>query len=198
MAASAGATTATKSHAGPGAGAISLEAAIKDRHCVRDFSSAEVPAAALSRALDLAKLAPSAGNLQAFRVVLVRERAQKLALAAAALDQDFVAAAPVVAVFLADEDASAQKYGTRGARLYAVQDATIAAAFFELTLVGEGLASSWVGAFEEATVAEVVGASGTALRPVALLPLGFPDASVAPPHRGHRRKLSDFVSYNSV
>lgn len=197
MAASAGATTATKAHAGPGAGAISLEAAIKGRHCVRDFSSAEVPAAALSRALDLAKLAPSAGNLQAFRVVLVRERAQKLALAAAALDQDF-AAAPVVAVFLADEDASAQKYGTRGARLYAVQDATIAAAFFELTLVGEGLASSWVGAFEEAAVAEVVGASGTALRPVALLPLGFPDASVAPPHRGHRRKLSDFVSYNSV
>jgi nitroreductase len=130
---------------------------------------------------------------------LTNQVEQKRALADAALHQEWIANAPVVLVFLADEERSASKYHDRGRYLYAVQDATIAAAYTQLALEAAGLASCWVGAFYEDEVADIVGASlnnnnsngeeeqqvqGGILRPVILMPVG-----VAAEHpKRHRRR----------
>jgi len=93
-------------------------------------------------------------------------------LAKAAFDQTFLVQAPVCLVFSADPNRSTPKYGKRGAQLYSVQDATIAGTFAMLAAVDLGLATVWVGAFDEEKVQKIVGEKS--LKPVAMFALGYP------------------------
>lgn len=169
-----------------------LEQVVIARHCVREYAPQDVDDALLARALNLAKLAPSAGNLQAFEVVVVRDAAARAQIARAAVHQSFVATAPVVLVWAAHAVRSATKYGQRGRDLYCVQDATIAASYAQLALTALGLSSCWVGAFHEEAVSRIIGDKYAELRPVALLPVGYPAQL---PRRHHRRSLDDFVHW---
>lgn len=146
----------------------------------------------------MARLAPSAGNRQAYRVVIVREWSQRMALARAALHQMWIAHAPAVLVFLADGERSAQKYRERGRSLYAVQDATLAAAYAQLALEADGWSSCWVGAFREDAVASIViddFTSSTTLRPVAIMPVGI---AAERPARSRRRPIRKFVHHGTI
>jgi nitroreductase len=168
-----------------------LDDVLRQRRSTRRFRTEDVPNAMLSRILDVAISGPSAGNLQAFRVIAVRQPDLRSALQRAAFDQHAVGAAPVVLLLCADEAASSSKYGGRGARLYAVQDATIAGTLAWLKAVDLGLAGVWIGAFDEAEVARVLGL-GAGIRPVAMLPLGFGGESPEPlPRKG----ASDLVTW---
>lgn len=117
------------------------------------------------------RTAPSAGNLQAYQIYVVKDVQVRKNLAAAALGQTFIAGAPVVLVFMALPQTSAKRYGDRGVSLYAIQDATIACTYAILA-AALGLSSTWVGAFRENEIQQVLG-SGVDELPVALLPLGF-------------------------
>ena len=101
---------------------------VEQRRSTRAFSTRPIEPDKTLALLEAVNRAPSAGNLQAYEVYLVRNQAVKAALAAAALEQRFIAAAPVVLVFCAHPERAAS-YGERGRRLYALQDATIACTF---------------------------------------------------------------------
>ncbi len=68
--------------------------------------------------MDAARWAPSAGNIQRWEFVVVRDPVTKRKLSAAALDQTFIEEAPVVMVVWANEDRSSWRYGRRGVNLY--------------------------------------------------------------------------------
>ena len=107
------------------------------------------------------------------KVVLVAStKEKKEAIARAALDQDSLKQAPAVLVFCADKTQSEEKYGERGASVYALQDATIAAAYSQLAATAEGLSTVWVGAFEPLEVSYLIGAQPGEV-PVTLIPLGY-------------------------
>jgi nitroreductase len=142
------------------------------RRSIRRFLADPVPGAAIDDVLRAATSGPSAGNLQAFRLVVVTDPAARRLLQDAALGQSSVGQAPVVIACCADGPESAAKYGARGSGLYAVQDATVACTLAWLKAVDLGLAGVWVGAFDEARVASVLGVP-QGVRPVALLPLGY-------------------------
>ena len=170
---------------------MEFEELLRQRKSVRSFGPRPITEGELSAILAAINIAPSAGNLQAYEVVCVQDGTTKKALAEAALGQSFVADAPVVLVFLANPARSSRKYGTRGAHLYCVQDATIACAFAHLRVADLGLASVWVGAFDDDAVAAAVGAP-EGLLPVAMLPIGQGAESPRPrPRRGE----ADLVSH---
>lgn len=171
-----------------------LSMLLQRRRSIREFEPRPVDERELEAVLGAANAAPSAGDLQAYEVVLVHAPAARAALARAALGQAFVAEAPVVLVFLADPGRSAAKYGARGAERYALLDAGIACAFAHLRAADLGLGSTWVGAFDDAAVAHAVGAPPD-LVPVALLPLGYPAEHPAPTSR---RRLHDLVHRERV
>ena len=162
--------------------------AIKTRQSVRAYQSRPIEQEKLARILQAINQAPSAGNLQAYRVWVVRDPPTKQQLAKAALGQDFMARAPVVLVFCA-EPARAARYGKRGAELYCIQDATVAVAYAQLAATAEGLATCWIGAFNETEVARVLGLSEQ-FRPIAMLPVAY--AAETPPQTP-RRPLSEVV-----
>jgi len=162
---------------------------IRARRSVRAYRKKQVEPSKLEAVLATANAAPSAGNLQGYSIVVVRDAKARTRLAEASLGQAFVAEAPVALVFCADARRSGAKYGRRGETQYAVQDATIAAAYAQLAAVDAGLATVWVGAFDESAVAEIVGAPPHA-RPVAILPLGY---AAEQPEAAGRRALADLV-----
>jgi nitroreductase len=163
---------------------------LERRRSVRAFdSSVPLSGEALARILDCVKLAPSAGNLQSYRIVTVQSETVRRDLAQAAFGQTFVAEAPLVMVFCADGENASRKYGMRGTRLYSVQDATIACTFAMLAVTDMGFATVWVGAFDEDAVRQAVGINPS-LRPVAMLPIGTPKEA---PEARPRRPLHELV-----
>lgn len=142
------------------------------RHSVRKFSEQPVSDGMIGELLDVVRTAPSAGNLQAYQIYVVKDAQLRKNLAAAALGQTFIANAPVVLAFMALPQTSAKRYGGRGVRLYAIQDATIACTYAMLAATALGLSSTWVGAFREDEVKQILNSSVDHL-PVVLLPLGF-------------------------
>ena len=163
--------------------------ALKARHSVRAYTDMPVEAKKLDKILEAVNQAPSAGNFQAFEVYVVTRIDQRVELASAASDQNFMAQAPVVLVFCAHAARSAGKYGQRGADLYCIQDATIACTFAMLSATALKLSTVWVGAFNEGKVIRIINAP-QAHRPVAMLPIGY--AAEEPRIKG-RRSLSDLV-----
>jgi nitroreductase len=162
---------------------------INQRHSIRAYKNKPVESEMLQQILQSVNRAPSAGNLQAYEVYLVCDDKHKTSLVAAAYDQEFLAQAPIVLVFCAHANRSASRYKERGIVLYCVQDATIACTFAMLTATALGLATVWVGAFDEDEVRRVIGAPPTH-RPVAILPIGY---AAEAPHLRPRRSLNDLV-----
>jgi nitroreductase len=162
---------------------------LRNRHSIRAFKKKDVEQEKINIILEATNLAPSAGNLQAYEIVVIKDQERRLALAKAALNQDFIAQAPLNLVFFIDPGRSARRYGQRGMRLYCLQDATIAAAYSQLAATALGLGSVWVGAFYEEPIIKLVNAKED-LIPVAIISIGYPDEK---PEITPRRKIEDIV-----
>ena len=122
---------------------------------------------------------------------MVKNPELKQKLATASHEQEFITDASVVLVFLADKSISERKYGKRGADLYSIQDATIAAAHSQLAATALGLGSVWVGAFEPHEIAELVGAKPHE-EPIAIIPIGYPAET---PKERKRKHLGEITTY---
>jgi len=147
---------------------------VRHRHSVRKYH-ADMPVEdeKMHAILEMACAAPTAGDLQSYRIIVVRSPEVRDALCRAAKDQDFLCQAPVSLVFCADTERAAQEYGERGRSLYAVQDATIAAAYAQLAIVAAGLATTWVGYFDETQVSQILDLK-TGEKPIAIICVGYP------------------------
>lgn len=167
---------------------------LKSRHSVRFYIDKPVEEEKLEKILWAANSAPSAGNLQAYEIVVVRDPGRRRALSDAALGQEFIAQAPVVLVFLINPGRTKWRYGLRGVHLYCIQDATIAASYAQLAATALGLGSVWVGAFDSSAVSEIVAAKGE-LTPVAIMAIGYPGEE---PDITPRRPLNDLVHEEKI
>ena len=163
--------------------------AIKKRRSIRAFSDQDISDRDVELLVEAACCAPSAGNRQPWEFVIVRDSDMKRNLAKAAYGQYFLAEAPVVFVVCADPGRSASRYGRRGSELYCLQDTAAAVQNLLLTATANGLGSCWIGAFDEVKVAEVIKVP-RGVRPIAIVPVGYPAETPRPPPR---RRLRDVI-----
>jgi nitroreductase len=145
---------------------------ISSRHSIRTFQDKKLDEKTIEKIASAATRAASAGNLQSYQIFIITKKEDKSSLADAAHGQDFIVHASVMFVFCADIKASAQDYGKRGEELYCIQDATIACTYAQLASHALGLASVWVGSFDENRVSGILGLESS-LRPIAMLVVGF-------------------------
>lgn len=165
---------------------------VRHRHSVRRYSpQIPVEPEKLHAILEAACAAPSAGDLQSYRIYVVTGGEKRAALRHAAQDQAFISEAPTSLVFCADTQRAGEEYGERGARLYAIQDATIAASYAQLAVVAAGMGSTWVGYFDEQEIARSLNLAA-GIVPVALLSIGYPAEL---PEPTPRRRLDEMVKY---
>jgi len=164
---------------------------ITKRRSVRHFNTKlAVTDSDVQALLEAAISAPSAGNIQPWRFYVVRSLEARERLAAA-LHQRWAAAAPVVIVVAVDPRPCAARYGDRGEQMYALQDTAAAVGNILLAAVDRGLASCWIGAFDDRAVAEAIGATPP-ITPIAVLPVGHSAEAAGKPAR---RPLSEVTTW---
>lgn len=161
--------------------------AISDRRSIRKYQAKEVEEHKIERILEAGRLSPSAANRQEWKFVVVRDKAIKQQLVAAARGQASVAEAPVVLVGCAVDASAIMPCGQYS---YTV-DLSIAFAYMILEAQELGLGTCWLGAFDEGAVKNALDIPGE-VRVVAMTPLGYPAESPAP---RPRKSMKEIVSY---
>lgn len=155
---------------------------LRNRRSVRRYETRPVPRENVSRLIEAAEAAPSAGNLRARKYVVITRKEIAKALAVAAYGQSQVEGAPLLIVVCADVDRSSSRYGDRGS-LFAIQDADAAVMCLLLAAHDTGLGACWIGAFDDQIVREILSLEEHVL-PVAIISVGWPAESPrAPPGR---------------
>ena len=167
---------------------MTVQEAIQNRYSVRAYQDQAVEEDKLGRVLEAARLAPSAGNRQEWRFVVVREAETRQRLMDAANGQVFVGQAPVVIAACAEGE---QHVMTCGQLSYPI-DVAIALEHIALAATAEGLGTCWIGAFKEDQVKKILGLP-EGVRVVQLMPLGYP-ANEAPAKR--RLGIEEIVKWD--
>jgi nitroreductase len=155
---------------------------LSGRNSIRRYQDREVEPSLIDQITSLASLAPTAGNIESWDIVVVTDLTSREDLANAALNQEHIAQAPVVLVVCANYVRSMAKYSDRGI-LYALEDATIAGTYLMLGAHAAGLACCWTGAFDDEMVRDILGLP-VHIRPVTLLTIGYgAEAAISPARR---------------
>lgn len=162
--------------------------AISRRKSVRKYKDKAVDETVLRQVLDAGRIAPSAGNRQDWKFIVVRDQETRRKLAIAAKGQMFVEQAPVTIVGCAIEPTYLMMCGQSAGIL----DISIAFSFMMLAATEQGLGTCWLGAFDENAVKTILDVPDQT-RVVAMTPLGYPDEV---PAGRPRKDMSEVVCFD--
>ena len=168
---------------------MEFDRVVKQRRMCREYTDQDVPDEQVDRILDLALRYPSAGHTQPQEFIVIRDQGVKDALYRAALQQDYVAEAPVVVALVSDTARSAEVYGPRGIEFYSIIDGAFASMLVLLAAVNEGLGAAFVGAFDDGEVSRVLGLPRH-FRPIGLISIGH---CAERPRRFRRRQRKEIL-----
>jgi nitroreductase len=160
---------------------------ISKRYSVRSYKPNAVEDEKLQQVLEAARIAPTACNLQPFKLVvmLVEKHLDTLKKICRA---SFFTQAPVVIGIYADMDAA---WVRKDGKTYADVDAAIVMDHIILAATSLGLGTCWIGAFD-AQAARDASPFGEGFEPIAFTPIGYP-TSAAPEKQ--RKSMDDIVVY---
>lgn len=148
--------------------------AIRTRRSITKYSDMAVEWDKIGNILDAGRLSPCAGNIQAWKFVVVMEGDAKKKMADACFQQYWMEKAPVLIVICSEPHKLSRFYGIRGERLYSIQECACVAQNMMLMAHSQGLGSCMVSAFDEEMVKRVVGMPDFA-RPQSIIVVGYPD-----------------------
>ncbi len=156
---------------------------IKSRRSIRKYrTDKEVEFEKTARILEAGSLAPSAGNLQDWKFILVIDLASRKKIAEACLEQYWMETAPVHIVVCAESKKGETSYGERGEKLYSVQNCAVAVENMLLASNDLGLGGCMVSAFEEGMLRRVLNIPDEVV-PQAVVTIGYADETPAMPSK---------------
>jgi len=159
---------------------------IKTRRSIRKYKSQDVPKDSLNKILEAARWSPSAVNKQPWRFIVVRDKEIKKKIGDCAkfyfLINQHVSEAPVIIVVCAKD----KTYK------WAPLDCAMASQNIMLEAHSLGLASCFIGAFDEQKIKEILDLPDK-MKIIALITVGYPDGQVETPPR---LKIDEIVSYD--
>lgn len=159
----------------------------KKRYSVRAYKPDPVEDEKLQEVLEVARLAPTACNLQPFRFMVIHTKGREAELNRIYRASWFVQAPIVVAVCGIPN----QAWKRRDGKNYCDVDVTIAMDHLILAATELGLGTCWIGAFHPDAAREILKLPDN-VEPIAFTPLGYP--ADQPGHKS-RQSLDDLVRY---
>jgi len=153
---------------------------IKSRRSIRKYLDIPVEWDKIVKILEAGKAAPSSGNLQNWKFIIIKEKSTQKQISEACLQQYWMQQAPIHIVICSKNEAMKKFYGIRGERLYSIQNCAAAIQNMILTAHAQGLGTCWVGAFEESMLASAVSIPDD-VRPQGIITIGYPDEKVPEP-----------------
>ena len=174
---------------------------IKHRKSVRDFLDRPVEREKIMICLEAARLAPSAGNSQPWKFIVVDDRQLKTKLCKAAFSgiysiNSFCRMAPVIVVVISEKSKFLARIGGmfRGTKYYLI-DIGIACEHFVLQAEDLGLGTCWIGWFNERAVKKILNIPPRKKIDI-LIALGYYDRGKL--GREHTREpIDEVASFNS-
>jgi nitroreductase len=156
---------------------MELDKVIRKRKMIRKYDkSRQVPERLISKLIENASKAPSAGHTQVQEFIVIKDPDTKRKLRLASVNQEQVEEAPVLIVVCSNTSRSVGRYGQRGKDFYSIMDGAFASMLTLLTATNEGLGASFVGAFDDEKVSEILGLpSDASIKPIGIIALGYPD-----------------------
>jgi nitroreductase len=158
---------------------------IKKRRSVRSYRPDPVEPEKLNQILEAARLAPTACNLQAFKVIVIPTAGRKEELKTI-YSREWLSEAPLVLCVCSMPGTA---WSRRDGKSYADVDAAIVMDHIILAATALGLGTCWIGAFDARAAREVLGLDDS-LEPVAFTPLGYANHEGGPVQR---KPVSDLV-----
>lgn len=146
--------------------------AISLRRSVRRYLDVPVEFEKVGSILNAARLAPSAGNVQDCRFILVTKEDIRKKIAEACLKQYWMQDAPLHIVVVSHPQKVASFYGEKGEKVYCLQGSGAAVENILIAAADQGLGSCWVGAFEEGMLRKALKIPADAL-PQAVITIGY-------------------------
>jgi nitroreductase len=159
---------------------------IESRYSVRAYSNQPVEEEKLRKILRAAQVAPTAANLQPFRL-LVRETKGQQGELASLYHREWFCQAPLI---LGVCSVPSEGWVRRDGKNYADIDASIVMDHVVLAAAALGLGTCWVAAFDPA-VARAVFDLPQGVEPLAFTPLGYPADQA--PHERPRKALAELI-----
>lgn len=170
---------------------------VKTQRSIHFYTDDEVTDDELTYILEAARWAPSAGNAQPTRYIVVRdeETREKIWKSTTGIEgitpQNFIKKAPVHIVVLTDTGAYKGKQSSIKADLYCIQDSSAATMNLLLAAADIGLGACWVGMFRDDFLRELFELP-TNIRPVAIIPVGHTNSKEKP----RKRKQLEEIVFN--
>jgi nitroreductase len=162
--------------------------AIEKRFSVRKFKVQPIEQDKLNEIFQAARLAPSARNLQPWRLVVLVDKELREKLTSICKGQTFVSQAPVTIAICCNNTDYIMTCGHKAN----IIDGAIIGEHIALQAAELGLGSCWIGAFYQKEMAELINLPKD-YEVVALLPIGYPDMDR--PIRS-LKKITEIVVYN--
>ncbi|MBA7473167.1 NADH dehydrogenase [subsurface metagenome] len=168
----------------------SLMDLIEKRKSIRSYKPQDVEEEKLNYILQAFRKAPSAKNLQPWKLIIVKDKKKISDLSIACNNQTFLSEAPILIVACAKED---EAYGVMGGYMNSYPiDIALALEHLILAATEKGLGTCWIGAFKEKLVKDLLDVPDN-VRVVAITPVGYP--AVEGRTRG-RKPISKIVCYD--
>ena len=172
---------------------------IKERRSIRRYLDKEIKLEIVFEILEAGSYAPSSGNVQNWRFLVVKDKKKRDEIADACLGQTWMNQAPVHIVVCGDNKAVSSMYKKKGEK-YIVQNCAAAIQNILLAAYDKGLGSCWVGVFNEDKLRTLLGIPEN-ISIEAVIPLGYPAYKPIAEDKKHRRRhriefLTFFERYN--
>ena len=155
---------------------MELDKVIRKRKMIRKYAHKEVPERLISKLIENASKAPSAGHTQVQEFIVIKDPETKRKLRRVSVNQEHVEEAPVLIVVCSNTARSVGRYGQRGKEFYSIIDGAFASMLILLTATNEGLGAGFVAAFDDHKVSEILGLpKDGSVKPIGIIAIGHPD-----------------------
>lgn len=160
---------------------------IEKRFSVRGYTSDPVEPEKLQKILEAALLAPTACNLQAFRILVIQTGDKKEELKKVYRHDWFVEAPYILGVCAIPKEC----WVRRDQKNYSDVDAAIVMDHIILAATDQGLGTCWIGAFDSEAAKKVFSLED-GLEPIAFTPIGYAKQITV---QKNRKSLEELVIY---
>lgn len=172
---------------------MEIDECIENRRSIRSYLDKKVHWEKISQLLDAAHLAPSSGNIQNWRFIVITDDNMRNKIASACLSQKWMTQAPVYIV-VCSENTVESLYEERGKK-YSIQNCAAAIENILLKAIDLSLGTCWIGSFNDSAIKPLLEIPEN-VEVEAIITLGYPTEK--PISKRHKlEELTFFEKYGN-
>ncbi|WP_022851401.1 nitroreductase family protein [Limisalsivibrio acetivorans] len=166
---------------------MKLKDILNKRYSQRAYTDVDIPEEDLQYVLECTALAPTAKNMQPYKVYIIKDK-QLLEKVCEAYPRDWLRTAPAIAIFVG---LKGENWIRKDGADYLLCDVTIAADHFINAAAEKNIGTCWIAAFDERILSDAMELPENEI-PMIMTPIGVYDAEAKSPKK--RKGVKDIYT----